>query len=327
MRRKALVGENVKEMILESFDGVVGDIMDDCMAEGIHPEDWDMEGLREKAGRVFGVGWDDTDAELRDHASAEIRERLLADAVALYAAKEADLGEEPCRQVERMLLLQFTDQLWKDHLLAMDRLRDGIGLRGYGQRNPLLEYKKEGFNMFMMMNALRDEMVASRILQVELNAVVEDAAAAPTKRAARSVALGQKATLPADAAAFQTKEAAPAPVRPKPGAEARALAAKAGLRRNDPCPCGSGLKFKKCCFEAPVAASAPASNGATPVPMPAASPSSVLAAPTESGTPLPGFQARKFAEANKIGRNESCPCGSSKKFKKCCLVDGDGAPA
>ncbi len=333
MRRKALVGENVRDMILESFDGVVGDIMDDSMAEGVHPEDWDMEGLREKAGRVFGVQWEDTDAELRDHASAEIRERLLSDAVALYEAKEADLGEEPCRQVERMLLLQFTDQLWKDHLLAMDRLRDGIGLRGYGQRNPLLEYKKEGFNMFMMMNALRDEMVASRILQVELNAVVEDAAAAPTKSAARSVALGQKATLPADAAAFQSKQPAPAaPARPKPGMEARALAAKVGLRRNDPCPCGSGLKFKKCCYEAPsaqpvAAPAAPASNGAAAAPVPVASPSSVLASPSETGTPLPGFQTRKFAEVNKIGRNESCPCGSGKKFKKCCLVDGDGAPA
>jgi preprotein translocase subunit SecA len=291
-----------------------------------------MDGLREKAGRIFGVQWDETDAELRDHASAEIRDRLLADAVALYEAKEADLGEEPCRQVERMLLLQFTDQLWKDHLLAMDRLRDGIGLRGYGQRNPLLEYKKEGFNMFMMMNALRDEMVASRILHVELNAVVEDAAAAPTKRAARSVALGQKAILPADAEAFQAKESVEAPALPKPGGEARAFAAKMGMRRNDPCPCGSGLKFKKCCYEAPVAqpekaVAVPASNGATPFPVSAGAPASVLAAPGETGPPLPGFQARKFAEANKIGRNESCPCGSGKKFKKCCLVDGDGASA
>ena len=203
MRRKALDGENIKEMVIEAFDGVVGDIMDDCVAEGIHPEDWDIDGLRERARRVFGLGWEESDAELRDHSQAEIRDRLLSDALVLYQAKEKDLGEEPCRQVERMLLLQFTDQLWKDHLLAMDRLRDGIGLRGYGQRNPLLEYKKEGFNMYMMMNALRDEMISSRLLQVELNAMVEGAAAAPTKSAARSVALGQKATLPADAAAFQ----------------------------------------------------------------------------------------------------------------------------
>jgi len=341
LRRKALVGENVKEMVLEAFHGVVGDMMDDSAADGIHPEDWDISGLRDKATRVFGVDFSETDAELRDFANAELRGELTAKALAEYEKKQEELGEDACRQVERMLLLQFTDQLWKDHLLAMDRLRDGIGLRGYGQRNPLLEYKKEGFNMYMMMNALRDEMIASRLLQVELNALVENAAAAPTKSAAKGIALGKQATLPADSPEFspqpQPQAQAKAPARPRPGDEARAFAAKMNLRRNDPCPCGSGLKFKKCCYEAPAsspAATPSASEAGVPqngaVQQPTTATSSVLSSPSElaaGGKPRPGLETLRFAEANKVGRNDSCPCGSGKKFKKCCLLSGDAVSA
>ena len=284
LRRKALMGENVRDMAVAALEGVVDDIMDDCAMEGVHPEEWDVKGMREKLKKVFMIEWDETDEEIRDHAQAELRERKYAEALALYEAKEKELGEDACRQVERQLLLHFTDSLWRDHLLAMDRLRDGIGLRGYGQRNPLLEYKKEGFNMFMMMTALRDEAVISRILRMEANSA-EVAAQAPGKSMARQLASGdlQKAlggVAPKGVAAApaglinvpgrngaSTPSADPsaglpaaatvglpqAPVEPAPppqpakGEEARAFAEEYGLKRNDPCPCGSGQKLKKCC--------------------------------------------------------------------------------
>jgi preprotein translocase subunit SecA len=259
--------------------------MDECCQEGAHPEDWDIKGLKERMLRIFGRQWDDEDEALRDHSQVELRQRMLAEATEVYEAKEAELGVDVIRQVERMLLLQFTDQLWKDHLLAMDRLRDGIGLRGYGQRNPLLEYKKEGFHMFQMMGAIRDEAVVSRILRMQLSPEVAAAAGAPGKRQARQIAReapaqanGQapatggirgleapsvdadeamrrlaerQAEAQAQAAmvAEQARAAAEA-ARPAKGLEAKVFGERNGVKRNDPCPCGSGQKFKKCCMNA-----------------------------------------------------------------------------
>jgi preprotein translocase subunit SecA len=196
------------------------------------------------------------DDELRDMSAEEIRLKLSEGAVAEYELQETELGEEAMRQVERMLLLQHTDQFWKDHLLAMDRLREGIGLRGYGQRNPLLEYKKEGTSMFMMMCSIRDEAVMSQLLRMEFaKPEEEEEVEIPevSKRAAkRLVETGSLAPPPPPKAKPVAK---PKPRRPAEGEEARAAAAQLGLRRNDPCPCGSGKKFKKCCYENQGAAS------------------------------------------------------------------------
>ncbi len=288
MRLRALGGDDIRGMVLDSVNNLVDDIMDECCQEGVHPEDWDMPGLKQRLQRLFGIAWEDDDDVLRDHSVVELRGRMYDEAVALYEAKEAELGEDTVRQVERMLLLQFTDQLWKDHLLAMDRLRDGIGLRGYGQRNPLLEYKKEGFGMFQMMGAMRDEAVVSRILRLQLNPEVEAAAGAGGKQQARKLAqatnpqLQQKGAAPADAGGVRGLEAPDVDAeeamrrlaerqqqaqaaamlvaqearakaeaeRPAKGLEAKVYGERNNIKRNDPCPCGSGQKFKKCCARA-----------------------------------------------------------------------------
>jgi preprotein translocase subunit SecA len=179
------------------------------------------------------------------------------------------MGEEVFLEYARMLVLQFTDQLWKDHLLALDRLRQGVGLRGYGQRNPLLEYKREALQMYMMMSAMRDEEVLKRIF-LAADGVPQAAAAAPGRGTARQLVGGgqapgaqvgqspvaaadlfkQSAPAAADVVIPEVQAVAPAapPKRPAPGDETRAFALKFGVRRNDPCPCGSGQKFKKCCY-------------------------------------------------------------------------------
>ncbi len=287
LRRRALGGDDIRGMVVDSVNNLVDDIMDECCQEGVHPEDWDMAGLKERLNRIFGIGWEDHDDALRDFSVVELRGRMIDDALALYEAKEAEMGEETMRQVERMLLLQFTDQLWKDHLLAMDRLRDGIGLRGYGQRNPLLEYKKEGFNMFQMMGAMRDEAVVSRALRLQLNPELEAQATSGGKRGARQLAQAttqqlqqkaaqdgqgavrgleapavdadeamrrlaeqrQKAQAAALLAAQEAKAKAEAE-RPARGLEAKVYGERHGVKRNEPCPCGSGKKFKKCCAQA-----------------------------------------------------------------------------
>jgi len=290
MRRKALRGEDVREMIMQSIEQLADDVMDENIDARMHPDEWDIKGLKAGVDRIFDVTWEEDENEIRDMAVEELRGRIISDALERYEAKETEMGTDGLRQVERMLLLQFTDQFWKDHLLAMDRLRDGIGLRGYGQRNPLLEYKREGTDMFMLMNSLRDEAVISRLMRLEARADQQ----VPTlnKSNARRLAAqtpGQapfRLPQPGEIAARARQQAeqarqaapaqgqplgvpaqttpAPAPRRPQKGAEARAFALENGLRRNDPCPCGTGLKFKKCCYKKGEKKPAPAPEAPAP---------------------------------------------------------------
>jgi preprotein translocase subunit SecA len=261
LRRRALTGENVRQMMLESINALIGDLMEEYVAEGLGAEDWNTETLLRRIDEAFTIKWAETPDQLKEMSRVELLKKLTTDAIAAYEAKEKEIGEEGMRQLERMLLLQFADQFWKDHLLAMDRLRDGIGLRGYGQRNPLLEYKKEAFQMFQLMNSLRDESVVSRLLRIQMQ-VAEHAAGAPSKAMAKRLSSGALDD-ELDSAAESLPEPEPLPVYTPPpprslpakGAEARLYALEAGIRRNDPCPCGSGQKFKKCCYEEPPEAS------------------------------------------------------------------------
>ena len=260
LRRKALAGEGIEEMLFESAENVVTDIVDECAQEGVNPEQWLVSDIRERATKVFGIVIDESDEEFRDQSRAEVHARLLDEASARLRAKLEELGEEVGLEMGRMLLLQLTDSLWKDHLLAMDRLRQGVGIRGYGQRNPLLEYKREAFHMFLLMSATRDETLLQRILEAEPE-LAEAAAANPTKQMARRLVsgdLGKQIQESRDTAAAPPPLAVPEPPRPKqaaparrpnPGEEAREFAFVNQVRRNDPCPCGSGNKFKKCCYD------------------------------------------------------------------------------
>jgi preprotein translocase subunit SecA len=260
LRKKALAGENITDMVRESLDNVVFDIMDEACGE-LHPESWRIDVLRERLLKVFGLTWKEPDSELRDSSKEELKLRMLDEAGALLDARIEEMGSEVFEQVARMLLLQFADQLWKDHLLAIDRLRQGVGLRGYGQRNPLLEYKREAFNMFLMMSALRDEAILQKLFHADAR-IADAAASRPSKAMARRIAadgmqaapVGRPAAGPSPAGPSPLplpvvpQRAAPqAPARPQQGAEARAVAEKHNVGRNDPCPCGSGRKYKKCC--------------------------------------------------------------------------------
>jgi preprotein translocase subunit SecA len=293
MRRRALGGDDIRGMVVDSFNNLVDDIMDECCQEGVHPEDWDMGGLKERLERLFGIKWDDEDDALRDFSVMELRGRMYDETIALYDAKEAELGEDTLRQVERMLLLQFTDQLWKDHLLAMDRLRDGIGLRGYGQRNPLLEYKKEGFGMFQMMGAMRDESVVSRIIRLQLNPEVEAAAGAGVGAGSKQQARKLARTTAGAGAPLQQKAPEGGAAGGVRGLEAPSVGADEAMRR---------LAERQ--QEAKAAALVAAQEAK---------------AKAEAERPAKGLEAKVYGERKGVKRNEVCPCGSGKKFKKCCM--------
>ncbi|HNH48063.1 MAG TPA: SEC-C metal-binding domain-containing protein, partial [Myxococcota bacterium] len=275
LRRRALQGENARSMMLESIRHLCDDLMDEFIPASAAADQWDTPSFLRRIEEVFALTWEETPEALREFARVELQERLEKEATAAYEAKEAEVGVDLMRNIERQMLLFYADQFWKDHLLAIDRLRDGIGLRGYGQRNPLLEYKKEAYNMYMLMSSLRDEAVMKNLLRLQPQ-VAEAAGAGASKAMAQRMASGQLAR-ELEAAAEEAQElpspppvrnpepivftAPPPPRQPAKGAEARLFAMEYNIRRNDPCPCGSGLKFKKCCY---LESEDPKKNGAAP---------------------------------------------------------------
>ena len=145
----------------EIVRGIVGSFIDSRIPEGSQPHTWDLDGLANDVLTQFGVTVDV--AALADLTREEIEERIYEQAVKKYAEKEAMLGPDGAailRETERIVMLNVIDNQWKDHLLSMDHLKEGIGLRGYGQKDPLVEYKKESFKMFQdMMDRIEDETI------------------------------------------------------------------------------------------------------------------------------------------------------------------------
>jgi len=228
-------------------------------------------------------------------------------------------------------------------------LRDGIGLRGYGQRNPLLEYKREGTSMFHLMNSMRDEAVVSRVLRLSAQeeGPVPNVSKAAARRLAKQLPGSDDGAPEAPALTTNVSRSGPAsppeaePVRlPSKGDEARIFALLNEIRRNDPCPCGSGNKHKKCCYErgwtppeeiAQVLArreqaraeglEAQKSAQSAPVPE-AATPEEAPAAVTVAA----GDEARMVAHTQGLRRNDPCPCESGNKYKRCCYDENWVAP-
>jgi preprotein translocase subunit SecA len=173
----------------------------------------------------------------------EAKDRLSQELLAAYANKEKLIGPEILRDLERMVFLQIIDSKWKDHLYAMDSLREGIGLRAYGQRDPLIEYKREAFEMFSQMIGAIEEDSVQTIYKLE--------AARPERFQGVFSSLPTQLSHPetANFAATPQRETASAPVNPPAGQAPKPAQAGPKVGRNDPCPCGSGKKYKKCCGE------------------------------------------------------------------------------
>ena len=161
MRNQLLTGESIKDKILDIVRGIVEDYVDRRCPEGEQPASWDFEGLAADVLNQFGVKI--RTEEVRDLTRAEIEDFVYDHLAKRYQEKESMLGpqgEAILREAERMVMLNVIDTQWKDHLLSMDHLREGIGLRGYGQKDPLVEYKKESFTLFQeMQNRIQDETV------------------------------------------------------------------------------------------------------------------------------------------------------------------------
>ncbi|MBI2081901.1 MAG: SEC-C domain-containing protein, partial [candidate division NC10 bacterium] len=244
-RRKILEGENLKEDILAMAEEVLDGLLALYTNSETYPEEWDLPGLTEAMGRLFGIEFAVPKAEVEDLTQALLKDRLLERIQKTYEEKEQAAGSETMRALERMVMLQVVDGQWKDHLLGMDHLKEGIGLRGYGQKDPLIEYKREAFEMFEAMEGRIREQTVQYVFRIQL---APEGEAAPAL-AARPAGDGSRLRYgPARQPVAAAPRAAPAPagtrtLRATPEAPIRL--GKVG--RNDPCPCGSGKKYKRCC--------------------------------------------------------------------------------
>jgi preprotein translocase subunit SecA len=238
-RRKILEGENLKEVILEMTEEVVQSLLGLYTHEDTYPEEWDLTGLSEAMYRQFGLEFTIPPEGVHEITLGTLQGELLDTVRAAYEEKEKRLGTDLLRYLERVIMLQVVDAQWKDHLQAMDHLKEGIGLRGYGQRDPLVEYKREGFELFDAMVERVKEQTVQYLFRLQLSAAevkAEAAAEAAPSGDGRSANELRKESL------------RPTPKQSLKPSPTPATAVKAGkIGRNEPCPCGSGKKFKKCC--------------------------------------------------------------------------------
>lgn len=242
-RRKILEGESQKDAILQKLDNEIGNFVAVYSAET-----GNIDRQKIVAEFVSIIPFDPASqqqltAQLEQlHAGADITDFLTKIASDMYAKRESQVSEEVMRQVERWVSLQVIDNLWMDHLDAIDDLREGIGLRGYGQRDPLVEYKNEAFSMFEQLLGGIDSEISHRIFKVQIQLAPNQQTPAGQKQTPAPAPVNPlESPIAAAAKRMQTNASAGTVVSREPK-----ISAVSKIGRNDPCPCGSGLKYKKC---------------------------------------------------------------------------------
>jgi preprotein translocase subunit SecA len=242
-RCKILEGENLKDTLAEMRSEVIDDLLALYTNEETYPEEWDLAGLAEAIKRQFDLDISWPAEEVPSLTQALLRDSIEERALKAYEEREAKLGPEMLRYLERMIMLQVVDSQWKDHLLAMDHLKEGIGLRGYGQKDPLIEYKREGFEMFEAMVERVKQQTIEFLYRVQV--APTESFAFDEAHVALSAGGGDGDLLSRPQPRSQPKLTERS-LRPIAAAAPIKVAGKK-IGRNEPCPCGSGRKYKKCC--------------------------------------------------------------------------------
>ncbi|MEV2273958.1 preprotein translocase subunit SecA [Nocardiopsis sp. NPDC049922] len=282
-RRKVLEGQDLREQVVEMLEDVLRGYVTAETSEG-DPNDWDLDRLWRAFRQIYPVSFSvdefiDENGDVASLTAELIADRVVEDAKEAYAARETELGEETMREVERRVILQVMDRKWREHLYEMDYLQEGIGLRAMAQRNPLIEFQREGFDMFQqMLEAIKEESVGY-MFNVEVQVRKKEEPTLTASAAAKTAAsVGGAAGATAVATVVDEDEEAAAAEAPSEEAEpvedvvvpgfgedrpdrlqysapsegggveqhSEAADEYAGTARNSPCPCGSGKKFKKC---------------------------------------------------------------------------------
>ncbi len=227
-RRKVLNGEDLKDNIIYMIDAIIDSEMNQYANEKLYPEQWSLDELIKDAESIYCPEGELDPEELLELSRDELRETLHDIAVDAYEEREKLLTEEVMRELEKVVMLRVVDNKWMEHLDHMDMLREGIGLRAYGQKNPIVEYKIEGFNMFEEMINSIQTTIARMIFQVQI--VSQEQQELEDRLATAQASHGDDVS---SAEANPVKK----PVN------------KVKIGRNEPCPCGSGKKYKDCCIK------------------------------------------------------------------------------
>ncbi len=298
-RRQLLEGIDQKELITDDYvSNILSTILDTHAPDKLHPDQWDVKALQDAVMMQFGLDITAEGIQVRELNRHELGEALFTHLKERYDAKEQIIGAQAMRYHERMIMLSVLDGLWKDHLLAMDQLKEGIGLRGYGQQDPLISYKRESFEAFeAMMNRFQEDTVRF-LFRMQIMGPDGKEISIPARVHPQSIVFSGGSESAAE---------------PGPAALPGAVGGSHGAAMNG----GS-------------------SNGvASSIPVPTRAPSTTIDSLEEE------FQRRKKRElqqarmagageatetaqrrsGEKVGRNDPCPCGSGKKFKKCHGVD------
>ncbi len=256
MRREMLTGEDQREKILEQVGEKIGALVEDRCPERAHPDTYDIAGLQDDMLAVFGEDLGSVDVSGLDRQG--LADAFTEKVCKRYEKKADDVGVERMRTVERVVMLQVLDQQWKDHLLSMDHLKEGIGLRGYGQKNPLVEYKRESFHIFQqMLETFHEESLKLLFRLTVADQGPEQTQADRPKAAPVAPPPKQQRRRPAAPGINRFARRARRRNRQRmrhanaAGTNEDSRRVKQVVRgpkvgRNAPCPCGSGKKFKKC---------------------------------------------------------------------------------
>jgi preprotein translocase subunit SecA len=224
-RRKALLEDDLKSFVMEMIEDQVFDMVDEFSVEKQPIKQWDLEGLSNRVKKVFNLEPDLTSA-VNDNLDAQQLSEMLYDyCTGIYNQREAAFTPEITREIERHIILQTVDTRWKEHLLSMDHLKEGIGLRGYAQQDPLRIYRKEGFDMFQgLMERVKEEVIGILFrIQISTTEQIDEIRKKEQQDLNFSHSDGSSIQQPVKRSAQK-------------------------IKRNDPCPCGSGKKYKKCCM-------------------------------------------------------------------------------
>ena len=217
-RLEALQNVSLKDKVLELIEDGIDDLLFVYCPDGVAADEWDMNGLKDALYGLFSIKLQIGEFGTVD----ELRSSIVAGVKEVYEQKEQEAGSDVLRYMERMLLLQVIDTQWKDHLLGIDHIKEGIGLRGYAQRDPLVEYKKEAFDLFADMSGRITSEFLMRLFKIQV------------RKQESEVNLQAQQRL-----VYNRGDAGEGPSQP--------VHREKKVGRNDPCPCGSGKKHKKCC--------------------------------------------------------------------------------
>jgi preprotein translocase subunit SecA len=234
-RREVLGSEDLKETVMEMIEEEGEGLVDFYTDEKEHPEEWDLKPLQDAFYQQFSFKWSAPSTKENGIRRDQLTEAIVEKAKEVYQKREEEFGRPTLRYLEKVIMLQSIDFHWKDHLLAVDQLKEGIGLRGYGQKDPLIEYQKEAYQMFLeMLDRIKKDTV-EKLFAVQM---------AKEEQAVENVKLERKQTFVMSRG--ETAQGGGGTTESGKGVTVRREGKKVG--RNDPCPCGSGKKYKRCCL-------------------------------------------------------------------------------